>query len=119
MYDDCPNIFFVEIQEGHRQMKSFQFSDAIVTFKFMLDHISIQVLEYISSSLTIPIHCGAQRKSSYNINPSFKPFFYFLVYYQGYNMNFIRPYITAFTTHDKYIFFIFSNNLAPFPSCKN
>ena len=77
MYDN--DIFFVEIQEGHRQMKLFQFSDVIVTFKFMLDHISIQVLEYISSSLTIPIHCGAQRKSSYNtlvnINPCFKPFF--------------------------------------------
>jgi len=82
------NIFFVEIQEGHRQMKLFQFSDVIVTFKFMLDHISIQVLEYISSSLTIPIHCGAQ-----------------------------RPSITAFTTHDKFSSY-FQTILPLFPLVK-
>ena len=60
-----PNILLQGIPEGRRQTKLFQSLGAIVTFKFTLGLISIQVLEFIFSSLTIPIHCGAQRKSSY------------------------------------------------------
>ena len=43
-----PNIIFQGIPEGRRQTKLFQSLGAIVTFKFTLGLISIQVLEFIS-----------------------------------------------------------------------